>query len=283
MSRPLRIEYAGALYHVTSRGNERKPIYREEVDFNLFLDTLAEVCDRFNWVIHSWCLMTNHYHLVVETPDGNLSAGMRQLNGVYTTRFNRRHGRVGHLFQGRYKAILVDKSSYLLELSRYVVLNPVRARMVDHPGDWLWSSYRYTLGEFDSPDWLATDAMLLQFSEDRQRACERFVAFVLAGIGINIWVHLKQQIYLGDDQFVYDQQQYIEKPVKGKALSEVPHKQQRKPAPPLEFYQTSCNSIESAVCAAFDSGGYTQKAIADYFGLHYSTVSKMVKKVGGCQ
>nr|WP_306671054.1 transposase [Endozoicomonas sp. SESOKO1] len=271
------------MYHVTSRGNERKPIYREEVDFNLFLDTLAEVCDRFNWVIHSWCLMTNHYHLVVETPDGNLSAGMRQLNGVYTTRFNRRHGRVGHLFQGRYKAILVDKSSYLLELSRYVVLNPVRARMVDHPGDWLWSSYRYTLGEFDSPDWLATDAMLLQFSEDRQRACERFVAFVLAGIGINIWVHLKQQIYLGDDQFVYDQQQYIEKPVKGKALSEVPHKQQRKPAPPLEFYQTSCNSIESAVCAAFDSGGYTQKAIADYFGLHYSTVSKMVKKVGGCQ
>ena len=279
----MRIEYAGALYHVTSRGNERKPIYREEVDFCLFLDVLAEVCDRFNWVIHSWCLMTNHYHLVVETPDGNLSAGMRQLNGVYTTRFNRRYGRVGHLFQGRYKAILVDKSAYLMELSRYVVLNPVRARMVDHPADWLWSSYRYTLGEMASPDWLATDAMLRLFSDDRERACERFVAFVLAGVGINIWLHLKQQIYLGDDRFVADQQQYIEKPVKGKALSEVPHKQKRKPARPLEFYRASFDAPAEAVCAAYASGGYTQKAIADFFGLHYSTVSKMVKKVGSCQ
>ncbi|USE36350.1 transposase [Endozoicomonas sp. SCSIO W0465] len=278
MSRPLRIQYAGALYHVTSRGNERKAIYREEVDFNLFLDVLAEVCDRFNWVIHSWCLMTNHYHLVVETPDGNLSAGMRQLNGVYTTRFNRRYGRVGHLFQGRYKAILVDKSAYLLELSRYVVLNPVRARMVDHPGDWLWSSYRYTLGELHSPDWLATDAMLLQFSDNRERACERFVAFVLAGVGVNLWVHLKQQIYLGDDQFVSHQQQYIDRPAKDKTLTEVPHKQRRKPGRSLEFYQASCESTKAAVCSAFASGSYTQKAIADFFGLHYSTVSKMVAR-----
>ena len=142
-------------------------------------DVLAEVCSRFNWVIHSWCLMTNHYHLVVETPNGNLSAGMRQLNGVYTLRFNRRYGRVGHLFQGRYKAILVDKCSYLLELSRYVVLNPVRAQMVGHPGDWPWSSYRYTLGEVESPDWLATDAMLLQFSSNRERACEKLRGQVL--------------------------------------------------------------------------------------------------------
>ncbi|WP_095211313.1 transposase [Endozoicomonas ascidiicola] len=146
MSRPLRIQYAGALYHVTSRGNERKPIYREDADFQLFLATLAEVCDRFNWVIHSFCLMTNHYHLVVETPDANLSQGMRQLNGVYTTRFNRKYGRVGHLFQGRYKAILVDKDAYLMELSRYVVLNPVRARMVESPNDknrgHIWSAPR---------------------------------------------------------------------------------------------------------------------------------------------
>ena len=119
--------------HVTSRGNERKPIYRKDADFQLFLDTLAEVGDRFNWVIHSFCLMTNHYHLVVETPDANLSQGMRQLNGVYTVRFNRKRGRVGHLFQRRYKAILVDKDAYLMELSRYVVLNPVRAKMVKSP------------------------------------------------------------------------------------------------------------------------------------------------------
>jgi REP element-mobilizing transposase RayT len=135
MSRPLRIEFAGALYHVTARGNERKPIYWEEADFALFLEVLDEVCSRFNWVIHAWCLMTNHYHLVVETPDANLSAGMRQLNGVYTLRFNGKYRRSGHLFQGRYKAIHVDKSAYLLELSRYVVLNPVRARIVSSPDE----------------------------------------------------------------------------------------------------------------------------------------------------
>ena len=117
-----------------------------------------------------------------------------------------------------------------------MVLNPVRAGMVDHPEDWLWSSYRYTLGELPSPDWLATDAMLLQFSDHRERACERFVTFVLAGVGMNLWVHLKQQIYLGDDQFVSDQQQYIDKPTNGKTLSEIPYKQQRKPARALGFY-----------------------------------------------
>ena len=120
MSRPLRIEYAGALYHVTSRGNERKAIYLEKADFERFLEVLDEVCERFNWVVHSWCLMNNHYHLLLETPDANLSVGMRQLNGVYTIRFNRRYGRVGHLFQGRYKSILVEKETYLLELNRYI-------------------------------------------------------------------------------------------------------------------------------------------------------------------
>ena len=278
MSRPLRIEYAGALYHVTSRGNERKPIFREEADFALFLDVLAEVCERFNWVIHAWCQMTNHYHLVVETPNGNLSAGMRQLNGVYTLKFNHRYGRVGHLFQGRYKGILVDKSAYLLELSRYVVLNPVRARMVNRPEEWQWSSYLYTLGELPSPEWLATDAMLLQFSKDRVQACDRFAAFVLQGVGINIWLNLKQQIYLGGDQFVEEQQQYIEKPIIGETLAEVPYKQRRKPAKPLVFYKDRHASTESAVCAAFNSGGYTQKTIADFFGLHYSTVSKMIAR-----
>ncbi|WMN60889.1 transposase [Pseudoalteromonas xiamenensis] len=116
------------MYHVTSRGNERQTIYRDEDDFARFLAVLMSVCERFNWVIHSYCLMTNHYHLLVETPDANLAKGMRQLNGVYTQQFNRKYQRVGHLFQGRYKSILVDKDSYLLELCRYIVLNPVREK-----------------------------------------------------------------------------------------------------------------------------------------------------------
>ena len=130
MARPLRLEFSGALYHVTSRGDRREDIYLDDADRGNYLSVLSEVCDRFNWLVHAYCLMSNHYHLLIETPDSNLAMGMRQLNGVYTQRFNRRHARVGHVFQGRYKAIIVQKDSYLLELARYIVLNPVRARMV---------------------------------------------------------------------------------------------------------------------------------------------------------
>jgi len=136
MARPLRLEYAGALYHVTARGDRREDIFFLDEDRADFLSVLGEVCERFNWIVHAYCQMTNHYHLLLETVDGNLSRGMRrQLNGVYTQRLNRRHGLVGHLFQGRYKAVLVQKDAYLLELTRYVALNPVRARMVADPGE----------------------------------------------------------------------------------------------------------------------------------------------------
>src|SRR5215469_5219135 len=146
MARPLRIQYDGALYHVTSRGNERKAVFRDDTDRELFLNILAGVTERFHWLCHAFCLMDNHYHLVIETPDANLSKGMRQLNGVYTQAFNRRHRRVGHLFQGRFKAILVQKESHFLEVCRYVVLNPVRARSVVTPQQWRWSSYGATAG-----------------------------------------------------------------------------------------------------------------------------------------
>ena len=275
MSRPLRLEYAGALYHVTSRGNERKAIFREESDFSLFLEVLADVCSQCNWVIHAWCLMTNHYHLVVETPDGNLSAGMRQLNGIYTIRFNHQYGRVGHLFQGRYKSILVDKSAYLLELSRYVVLNPVRARMVGSAGEWEWSSYLYTLGVKPSPSWLASDAMLLQFSKERKEACIRFQVFVAAGVGQILWDQVQQQVFLGDDRFVAQQQALV---TEKDNLSEVPHSQKRPQAKPLAFYAEANSDRNVAIWNAWKSGGYSMKAIADYFGVHYSTVSRVVAR-----
>jgi REP element-mobilizing transposase RayT len=131
MARPLRLEFSGALYHVTSRGDRQEDIYLCDEDRQDWLEVLETVCDRFNWVVHAFCQMTNHYHLLLETVDGNLSKGMRQMNGLYTQRFNRRHRMVGHLFQGRYKAILVQKEAYLLELTRYVVLNPLRAHMVN--------------------------------------------------------------------------------------------------------------------------------------------------------
>lgn len=181
MSRPLRIEFAGGLYHVTSRGDGREAIFLSEADRGLFLGVLSEVVRDFNWAVHAYCLMDNHYHLLIETPDGNLSKGMRQLNGVYTQRFNRQHGRVGHVFQGRYKAIIVQKESYLLELARHVVLNPVRARMVGRPTEWPWSSYRATAGLCDIPLWLTTDGLLSAFSSQRSEAVVRYAAFVAEG------------------------------------------------------------------------------------------------------
>ena len=159
MARPLRIEFPGAFYHITSRGDRRAAIFEDDEDRETFSGVLAEVVERYNWICHAFCLMTNHYHLVIETVEGNLSQGMRQLNGVYTQASNRRHNRSGHLFQGGFKGIPVDEDAYLLEPSRYVVLNPVRAGMVDSPDRWPWSSYRAMTGRSPAPRWLAVDRL----------------------------------------------------------------------------------------------------------------------------
>ena len=143
MTRPLRLEFPGALYHLTARGDRREDIFLDDTDRQTFLDLLAKEIRQQRWRLYAYCLMSNHYHLLIETPEGNLVAGMRRLNGVYTQAFNRRHGRVGHVLQGRYKSILVDKDAYLLELARYIVLNPVRAGMVKRVQDWPWSSAHY--------------------------------------------------------------------------------------------------------------------------------------------
>ena len=144
MARPLRIEFPGALYHVTARGNARAPIFLEDADRQLLLATLGDANERHGWLCHAYCLMPNHYHLLLGTPDANLSRGMRQLNGLYTQRFNRRHDRVGHVFQGRFKGILVEREAHLLELARYIVLNPVRAGIVACAEAYRWSSLRAT-------------------------------------------------------------------------------------------------------------------------------------------
>ncbi len=127
MARPLHIEYPGAVYHITNRGNDKKAVFKDDQDRETFLKILAFVNKRYHWLCHAYCLMDNHYHLMIETPDGNLSLGMRQLNGVYTQARNKRYNKTGHLFQGRYKSILIQKDSHLLEVCRYVVLNPVKA------------------------------------------------------------------------------------------------------------------------------------------------------------
>ena len=203
MARHLGIEFAGALYHVTSRGDRREEIYHDDDDRPAWLDVFSGVFSRFNWRCHAWCLMDNHYHIVIETAEGNLSQGMRQLNGGYTQKVNRRHGLSGHVFQDRFKAILVQKEAYLLELSRYVVLNPVRAGMVDDAADWPWSSHAAMIWKSSAPDWLETDWLLGRFGHERSSAVGRYVDSVRAGVGLPpVWEKLKYQLYLGGDEFI---------------------------------------------------------------------------------
>ncbi|MBI3712205.1 MAG: transposase [Burkholderiales bacterium] len=274
MTRPLRLEFAGAVYHVTSRGDRREDIYLDEDDRREWLAVLALVCDRFNWVVHAYCQMTNHYHLLVETVEGNLSAGMRQLNGVYTQRFNRRHGLVGHLFQGRYKAILVQKEAHLLELSRYVVLNPVRAGMVDLPEQWPWSSYSFVVNDGFAPEWLDTDWLLGQFGSQRGSARRAFVKFVLQGRGLSSpLLATKHQLLLGDDAFVKQHQATLQEG----DLRELSIAHRRALALSLEEYAQQSTNRNEAMVAAYRSGAYTMAEIAAHFGVHYMTVSRAVQ------
>ncbi len=277
MARPLRIEFPGALYHITSRGDRREPIFEDDGDRKLFLDTLGDVVTRFHWLCHAYCLMANHYHLIVETPDGNLSRGMRQLNGVYTQATNRRHRRSGHLFQGRFKSILVDRDNYLLELSRYVVLNPVRAGLVDHPRAWAWSSYCAMVGQAPAPGWLTTDVLLSQFDERRTHARHRYRQFVSDGIDRQhtVWSGLRQQIYLGDEAFVERVQKRAD--VQGDELS-VPQVQRRAPAPSLQQISASHPARNEAIVAAYATGAYSYREIAEYHGLHLATIGRIVRK-----
>ncbi|MBM3341006.1 MAG: transposase [Betaproteobacteria bacterium] len=274
MSRPLRLELPNALYHVTSRGNARADIYLTDDDRAAWLEVLAEVCSRFNWVCHAYCQMGNHYHLLLETPEANLSKGMRQLNGVYTQRFNRTHERVGHVFQGRFKAILVDKENYLLELARYVVLNPLRAKLVRRLENWPWSSYLATCGQAPKPAWLQVDYLLSRFGSRRADAIAKYVTFVHEGARLpSVWSALQGQIYLGSDKFVKKMQALVDKKP---TVAEIPLKQRRALKRALADFERA-HERDEAIALAYLSGHHTMAAVADHFGVHYTTVSRLVR------
>lgn len=278
MTRPLRIELAGGFYHVTSRGDRREDIFVDDRDRECWLDCFKAVCDRFGWRCFAWVLMSNHYHVVIETPQPNLARGMRQLNGVYTQYVNRRHGRVGHVFQGRYKAILVERDSYLLELSRYVVLNPVRANLVSDVASWPWSSYKATLGLDPVPHWLQVQWLLSQFSGNPDKGRRAYAQFVAEGVASNSpWEKLSGQIYLGSVEFVEKTLATVERWAE---MREIPRMQRSAPAKPLEHYSNNALNRNAAIVSAYLSGGYSQRQIADYFGIHYTTVSRVLKQEG---
>jgi putative transposase len=280
MARPLRIEFPGATYHVTARGNAREPIFFDDIDRKGMLHLLGETVERYRWLCHAYCLMGNHYHLLVETTEANLSGGMRQLNGIYTQRVNRRTGRVGHLFQGRFKAIVVDRNSYLLEVCRYIVLNPVRVGLVTAPENYSWSSYRATGGLAETPSWLTTDWLLSQFGSRRGDARRRYRAFVHEGQGGDApWTDLRGQVLLGNREFVDRLAPMLEASA---TAVEVPSAQRRACRPTLAELLPADSVADRtlrdrAVREAHVTHGYSLAEIARHAELHYSTVSRIIR------
>ena len=281
MARPLRIEFPAAVYHVTSRGNERKAIFKDDQDRKMFLNTLQQVISRYNWICHAYCLMENNYHLLIETPDGNISMGMRQLNGVYTQRFNIRHGRVGHLFQGRFKAIVVQKDSHLLEACRYVVLNPVRAKMVKLPKQWAWSSYGATAGRRKPHPCIMTDWVLSQFGSERKKAEAGYKKFVMDGIGVeSIWKDVRGQSVLGKGDFIESLIDYV----RGrKKIPEIPKSQRFLNRPNLRnvFRVDTLRDKRrrnGRIVEAVQEHGCTQREVADFLGMHFTSISRIMRE-----
>jgi len=234
MARPLRIEFAGAVYHVMSRGNARQEIVLDDADREKRLDWLRRTVETYGWRLHAFALMRNHDHLFFETPEPNLSAGMQYLNGSYTSYFNRRHRRCGHLFQGRFKAHLIDQDGYFLEVSRYIHLNPVRAELVARPEQFPWSSYRGYQRASRTIEWVTYDRVLGEFDTSFGLARRAYTRFVRAGIEeppLSPFAAAFQGVVLGSDKFVARVRRFLDdRPPDGN----VPQLEQIRARPSLE-------------------------------------------------
>jgi REP element-mobilizing transposase RayT len=253
---------------VIARGNARERIARDDIDRRYFLHLLGHVVARFSWLCHAYCVMDNHYHLVVETPLPNLPSGMRQLNGRYAQAFNARYDRSGHVFQARYRSILVEKESYLLTVCRYVVLNPVRAGVCPHPAEWVWSSYRATAGLEEADPLLTTDWLLAQFAPTRGLAQRRYRKFV-SEADSNALGRSVQGERLGDSALLEETFGY-------KApLPEIPRVQVEPSPPSLE---TIFAAQQTPIATAYRRYGYTLREIAVHLGCSYSTVSRRLRR-----
>lgn len=204
MSRPLRVEFSGAWYHVMNRGSGSQPIFLDDEDRRAFLGLVRDVVQMWGIQIHAFCLMDNHYHLLLHTPQGHLSRSMRHLNGLYTQRYNRKYRRDGPLFRGRFKAMVIEADSYLLELVRYIHLNPVQAGLVREPQEYTWSSHRAYLESESPPGWLVTEEVLGRLGARGEPALRYYREFIQAGIPAHIqriYEQKKASAVLGTDRF----------------------------------------------------------------------------------
>ncbi len=289
MSRPLRIEYPGAFYHVTSRGNERKMVFQSTRDREKYLSYLESAHQRYGAIIHTYCLMGNHYHLLLETPRGNLSQILHHINGAYTTYFNIKRSRSGHLFQGRFKGILVDKDAYCKELSRYIHLNPVRAGMAKTPSEYPWSSYRYFTGKDKRPEWLTMELILGDFGGEGRKGFRRYKEYVERGEIKELRNPFKSVIastFLGGEDFINRiRMEYIEnrkidrrnipaikKVLKGPSLEEI----EREVVKVLGKDHVLCKKM--CIYLGHQNSGMRLEEIGVWFGMKGGAVSQLSRR-----
>lgn len=255
-----------------ARGFEKGAIFVDDRDRHRLLSELDEIAERLEWSLWAYCLMGNHYHLLVQTREPTLSRGMRDLNGRYSQAFNHRHGRAGHLFQGRYKALVVDDEVYLHQVARYIVLNPVRSSLCGRPEEWPWSSYGAMCGEDRGPRCLRTAEALAAFDGRPVDARAAYVRFVEAGLNQPDPARLtRNQLYVGDEVFAARAASWA-----SPSSGEVP-RQQRRTRLSLAGLAEVHGRRNAAIAAAHASGLYTLSEIGSHFGLHYASVSKIVR------
>ncbi|MFH1142544.1 MAG: transposase [Candidatus Uhrbacteria bacterium] len=278
MARPLRVEYPGALYHVTSRGNAKNSIFLTDKDRFCFLEILKNVCDTHNWICYAYCLMDNHYHLLIESVDATLSSGMRDLNGVYTQRFNYLNDSVGHIFQGRFKSFVIEKEFYLLRVARYTVLNPVRAGLVRHPRDWRWCSYNETIGN-SKAILIKPEPLLEIFGDDLVGATEEYKIFVEEGVDEKSpFEEIDEGVILGSPQFVSLVQ---EKTQSKEKIKEIPRSERIVGRPTFSDLFDEIENVKdrnNAIIFARNRCGYLIAEIARHLDIDPSTAGKIVKK-----
>lgn len=253
-----------------SRGNNREPIVHNERDAGAFLESLGSTCSRYAWRVFAWCVMPNHYHLVLETQRPTLSAGMRRHNGIFAQQFNRRHGRSGHVFQGRFKAFIVAQEQYLLTVLRYVELNPWRSGLVQHPEEWPWSSARVSLGISSPPAWSAVREVWARFGTNEAVSAARYRAFLVDGMRATKAATLvRSGVFIGENQV----SQFH---ASSSAPADVP-KRERIELPTLDSILAAAPDTDAAIKAAYRAG-FSLRAIANYIGVHYSTVSRIARR-----
>jgi len=297
MARPLRVEFEGGFYHVTARGNQRQPIYRDDADRPIFVGLLAKVVEQFELRLHAYVLMRNHYHLLIELTEPNLSRAMRQLNGTYTQAFNRRHRRVGHLLQGRYKAILIDRDAYLVELSRYIHQNPVRVGDVQKAAEHPWSSAAAYVGKRPVPPFLVVEEVLRQFGRRRREAARRYAEFLQEG-SQGPWKKVTAQTLLGGANWLKRMQVRIERELElRESDTEVPAVRALRRRPTVKAVVASVarrlgvdpeaimrkgargTRREVAMYVAWRVCGLTQREIGGCFGVSGYAVSRAIALV----